>query len=171
MKSEANKIVTLALIALSLIFLSTGCSNIDKNKFRELRKSARAIDKAVEDTLLPYGQFEELFQKMTDELTKTKALVITAEEKALLSSYEELLMTYQEGNLLWEHKIESSLYGWIPTGRIYVDEKLRPVVEKYHFPTESHTVELTGHHFESIAADSLKVIWEKAHEQLKKVKY
>jgi hypothetical protein len=171
MKFETNKIITLTLIALSFIFLSTGCSNIDKDKFRELRKSARAIDKAVEDTLLPYGQFEELLQKMTDEMTKSRALVSTEEEKALLSSYEELLMTYQEGDLLWEHKIESFLYGWIPKGRIYVDEQLLPIVEKYHFPTESHVVELTNHHFESISADSLKVIWDKAHEQLKKVKY
>jgi hypothetical protein len=129
MKSEANKIATLALIALSLIFLSTGCSKIDKNKFRELRKSARAVDKALEDTLLPYGQFEELLQKMTDEMTKTRALVSTEEEKALLSSYEKLLLTYQEGDLLWEYKIESFQYGWIPKGRIYVDEKLRPLVE------------------------------------------
>ncbi|RPI37852.1 MAG: hypothetical protein EHM54_02085 [Nitrospiraceae bacterium] len=171
MKSEANKIATLALIALSLIFLSTGCSNIDKDKFRELRKSARAIDKAVKDTLLPYGRFEELLQKMTDEMTKTRALVSTEEEKALLGSYEELFMTYQEADLLWEHKIESSVYGWIPRGRIYVDEKLRPLVEKYHFPTEPHFVELTGHRFESISADSIKVIWEKAHEQIKKVRY
>ena len=171
MKSEANKATTIALIVLSLIFFSAGCSNIDKDKFRELRKSARAIDKAVEDTLLPYGQFEELLQKMSDEMTKTRALVSTEEEKALLSSYEELFMTYQEGDLLWEHKIESSIYGWIPRGRIYMDEKLRPVVEKYRFPTEPHFVELTGHRFESISADSLKVIWKKAHEQLKKVKF
>lgn len=171
MKSGTRKIIAITLIALSLVFFSTGCSSIDKNKFRELRKSARALDKALEDTLLPYGQFEQLLQKMTDEITKTKALASTEEEKALLSSYEELLMTYQEGDLLWEHKIESSIYGWIPRGRVYVDEQLRPIVEKYHFPTESHVVELTNHHFESISADSLKVIWEKAHEQLKKVKY
>jgi len=171
MRSEMNKVTTIALIVLSLIFFSTGCSNIDKDKFRELRKSARAIDKALEDTLLPYGQFEQLLQKMTDEIAKTKALVSTEEEKSLLGSYEDLLLTYQDGAMLWEYKIESFQYAWIPKGRIYVDEKLRPVVDKYHFPTESHTVELTGHRFESISADSLKVIWEKAHEQLKKVKY
>jgi len=171
MKSEANKATTIALIVLSLIFFSTGCSNIDKDKFRELRKSARAVDKAVKDPLLPYGQFQELFQKMTDEISKTRALASTEEEKALLSSYEELFMTYQEGATLWQYKIESFQYGWIPKGRIYVDEKLRPLVEKYHFPTEPHFVELTNHHYESISADSLKSIWEKAHEQLKKVKY
>jgi len=171
MKFETNKIITLTLIALSLIFLSTSCSSIDKNKFRELRKSARAVDKALEDTLLPYGQFEQLLQKMTDEIAKTKALVSNEEEKALLGSYEDLLMTYQDGAVLWEYKIGSSQYDWIPKGRIYVDEKLRPIVEKYHFSTESHTVELTNHHFESISADSLKVIWGRAHEQLKKVKY
>ena len=48
--------------------------------------------------------------------------------------------------------------------------RLRTLVEKYHFPTESHVVELTNHHWESISADSIKVIWEKAHEQLKQMK-
>ena len=110
-------------------------------------------------------------EKLTDEISKTKALASTEEEKTLLSSYEGLLLTYQDGAMLWEYKIGSSQYAWIPKGRIYVDEKLRPIVEKYHFPTESHTVELTNHHFESISADSLKVIWGKAHEQLKKVKF
>ncbi len=171
MKAEPNKVTTITLIALALIFFSLGCSNIDKNKFRELRKSARSIDKAVKDPLLPYGQFKEKFQKMTDEMTKTRALVSNEEEKALLGSYEELFQTYQECNLLWEHKIESSIYGWIPRGRVYVDDQLRPLVEKYQFPAEPHLVELTGHRFESISADSLRVIWEKAHEQLKKVKY
>ena len=58
-----------------------------------------------------------------------------------------------------------------PEGRVYVDAKVRTLVEKYHFPTESHVVELTNHHWESISADSIKVIWEKAHEQLKKIDY
>lgn len=172
MKSETNKATTIALIALSLIFFSISCSSkIDKNKFRELRKSARAIDKSVKDTTLPYAQFEQLLQKLTDEISKTKALANTEEEKALLSSCEELLMTYQDGAMLWEYKIGSSQYAWIPQGRIYVDEKLRLIVEKYHFPTESHTVELTNHHFESISADSLNAIWEKAHQQIRKMKF
>jgi hypothetical protein len=64
MKFETNKIITLTLIALSLIFFSIGCSSkIDKNKFRELRKAARGIDKAVEDTTLPYGQFEQVLHR------------------------------------------------------------------------------------------------------------
>jgi hypothetical protein len=165
-----KRLMTLLLISLSLLF-SPGCSShIDRNKFREMKAAARAIDKAVEDATLTYEQFGAFLQKLTDEIAKTKAMVNTEEESALLSSFEELLTTYQDGSTLWEYKIDSFQYAWIPKGRIYVDERVRTIVEKYHFPTAPHVVELTGHHWESISADSLKVIWEKAHEQSKKIK-
>jgi len=158
------------LIFFSLLFFLGCSSHIDRNKFREMKAAARAIDKALEDTTLTYDQFGALFQKLMDEIAKTKAMVNTEEERALLSSFEELLTTYQDGSTLWEYKIDSFQYDWIPKGRIYIDARVRTIVEKYHFPTEPHVVELTDHHWESISADSLKVIWEKAHEQLKKIK-
>ena len=158
------------MLILFCFFCIAGCSsNINKKKFREIKSAARAIDEAVGDTTLSYDQFSEFLGKLTEELSKTTAVVSTKEEKALLKSYEELLTTYQDSAMLWQYKIESSQYEWIPKGNIYVDEKLRPVVKKYHFATVSHTVELTNHHFESISTDSIRIVWSKAHEQLKKI--
>ena len=168
MHAYMKKVVTIVLIFLSLLG-SVGCSShINKQKFREIKTAAKALDLAVEDTTLSYEQFGGLLIKLNDEIAKTKAVVSTTEEKELLNFYEELLTTYQDSSTLWEYKIGSFQYAWIPKGRIYVDAEIRTLVEKYHFPTESHVVELTNHHWESISADSIRVIWEKAHEQLKK---
>lgn len=160
--------LTFALL-FPIIFLCGCSSHIDKQKFRGLKSAAKAIDMAVEETTLSYAQFGELLKKLNDETIKTKSAVSTTEEKELLNSYEELLTMYQDSSTLWEYRIGSSQYVWIPEGRVYVDAKLRTLVEKYHFPTESHVVEITNHHWESISADSIKVIWEKAHGQLKKI--
>ena len=171
MKIDMTKRIFLALALLFPVIFCCGCSShIDKQKFREIRVAAGSIDKALEDATLPYSQFEALLNKLTDEVAKTKAVVSTKEEKVLLSSFEELLTPYQEGAALWEYKIGSSQYNWIPKGRIYMDAKVRMLAQKYHFTTDSHVVELTNHHWESISSDSLKVIWGHAHGQLKKVK-
>ena len=167
--STAEYRVILTLILFCICFIAGCSSNIDKQKFREIKSAARAIDEAAGDTTLSFNQFSELLGKLTEELSKATVIVSTKEEKALLKSYKELLTIYQDSAILWEYKIESSQYEWIPKGSIYVDEKLRPVVEKYHFSTESHIVELTNHHFESVSTDSIRTIWNKAHEQLKKI--
>jgi len=165
-----TKIRNLTLLFIFSALFFYGCSwHIDKQKFRETGRAAKAIDRAVEDATLSYAQFEELLKKLSDEIMRTRPAVSTAQEKQLLNSYEELLTTYQDGSILWEYKAGSSQYVWIPEGRIYVDAKVRTLVEKYHFPTEAHVVEITNHHWESISADSIRVIWEKAHEQLKKI--
>jgi hypothetical protein len=160
--------LTLALLS-QVIFFCSCSSHIDKQKFREIRSAAKAIDLAVEDPTLSYAGFGELLKNLNDEIARTKVLVNTPEEKGLLNSYEELAALYKDSSVLWEYKAGSSQYTWIPKGRIYVDAEVRTLVEKYHFPTESHVVELTNHHWESISADSIKVIWEKAHEHLKKI--
>jgi hypothetical protein len=164
-----KKIILTVAFLIPVIFFCGCSSHIDKKKFAEIRKAAKAIDQAVEDPTLSYEQFEGLLKKLNDEIARTRSLVSTTEEKALLNSYDELLTTYQDSSILWEYKIGSFEYAWIPEGRVYVDATVRTLVEKYHFPTEPHVVELTNHHWESISADSIKVIWGKAHDQLKKI--
>jgi hypothetical protein len=165
-----QRLTTLVLVFFSLVLFS-GCSpDIDKRKFKGVKNSAGAIEQAVKDTTLSFDRFTLLLGRMAEELQKTKESVNNAEEKALLNSFEELFTTFQDGSTLWEYKIGSFQYGWIPRGRIYVDGAVRIIVEKYGFPTESHLVQLTNHHWESISADSLKVIWEIAREQRRKIK-
>ena len=111
------------LLLFPVIFFFGCSSHIDKQKFREIKNAAKAIDQAVEDTTLSYAQFGELLKKLNDEIAKTKAGVNTAEETELLNSYEELLTMYQDSSTLWEYKIGSFQYAWIPEGRVYVDAK------------------------------------------------
>ena len=166
-----TKEIALTLALLVPVILFCGCSShIARQKFREIRSAAKAIDKAVEDTTLSYEQFGGLVKKLNDEIARTKPEVTTAEEKELLNSYDELLAMYQDSYTLWEYKIGCSQYAWIPQGRVYVDVRVRTLVEKYHFPTESHVVQITNHNWESISADSIKLIWEKAHDRLKKIR-
>ena len=170
MKIHTHKAIHLTQIVLLLI-VSAGCSlHIDKNKFSELRKAAKAVDTAVADTTLSYEQFGKLLQRLTEQVVQTRETVSTAEEKRLLTAYEELLTTYQDSATLWDYKVASYQYDWIPRGNIYVDNRIRVIVVNYHLPTASHVVELTGHHWESISADSLRVLWDRAHEQLKQAK-
>jgi len=44
-------------------------------------------------------------------------------------------MTYQDGLQLWEYKVESAQYPWIPEGRIYLEPKIKFLVLKYHLPS------------------------------------
>ena len=165
-----TKKITLTLALLFPVIFCCGCSShIDKQKFREIGRAAKALDQAVEDTSLSYEQFEGLLKKLNDEIMRTKPAVSAVAEKELLNSYEELLTMYQDSSVLWEYKAGSSQYPWIPEGRVYVDARVRTLVEKYHFPTEPHVVEITNHHWESISADSIRVIWDKAHEKLKRI--
>jgi len=166
-----TKTINITLILFSILFFAGCSSNIDKHKFSGIKAAARAIDKAVNDTTLSYSQFGELLQKLTDEIARTKAVVSTKEEKSLLNSYEELLTIYQDSYTLWEYKVASFQYGWIPRGRIYMDAKVRTIAVKYQLPAESHVIELTNHHWESISTESIRVIWEKAHDKLKKIRF
>ena len=160
----------LTLILFSVCFFA-GCSNIDKHKFSGIKAAARAMDEAVGDTTLSYAQFGELLQKLTDEIARAKVVVSTAEEKSLLNSCEKLLAIYQDSYTLWGYKVASSQYGWIPGGRIYMDANVRTLAMKYNLPAESHVIELTNHHWESISTESIRVIWDKAHDQLKKIRF
>ena len=69
-----TKKITLTLALLFPVIFFCGCSShIDKQKFREIKNAAKAIDLAVEDTTLSYAQFGGLLKKLNDEIARTKA--------------------------------------------------------------------------------------------------
>jgi hypothetical protein len=74
--------IILTLILFCICFIAGCSSNIDKQKFREIKSAARAIDEAVGDTTLSYAQFGELLGKLTEELSKATVAVSTKEETA-----------------------------------------------------------------------------------------
>ncbi len=145
------------------------CSSVDRERYKEIYEAAKAVDGAIENKKT-YSEFTTLFQKFSAEISAAKDSVKSDGEKKLLNAYSELFETYQDGFLLWEYRVRSSIYGWIPEGRIYLEPGIKYIAEKYNLQKQSHVLEFTNHHWESVSADSIQVIWEKARKQFRKVR-
>lgn len=139
-------------------------SGVEKKKFDGAQKAAQAVQKSI-DNLDDYETFAKVFDTFANEVIALRDAVSNEKERQLLREYTDLLMTYQDGFQLWEYKVESAQYPWIPEGSIYLEPKIKPLALKYHLPVRSHVVELTQHTWKSVPADSLKIIWERARLQ------
>jgi hypothetical protein len=117
-----------------------------------------------------YLKFRDLFDVFSNEVIALRGRVTNDKEQQLFKAYADLLITYHDGFLLWEYKVESSRYAWIPPDMIYLEPKIKPLAIKYHLPVQSHVVELTKHEWKSVPADALKLIWERARVQFNKIK-
>jgi hypothetical protein len=157
-------------VSVFVIATFLGCSpGIDKKKFEGALKAAEAVQHAI-DNQDDYLKFGKLFDVFSDEVIALRDRVTNDKEQQLLKSYADLLITYQDGFLLWDYKVESSRYPWIPENRIYLEPKIKPLAIKYHLPVQSHVVEITKHEYMSVPADALKLIWERARVQFNKIK-
>lgn len=160
--------VRLAITVLLGAALLACSSGIDQRKFDSAAKAARSVQASI-DRMDNYEQFGKVFDQFANEVIQLRGRVATDREQQLFRAYSDLLATYQDGYQLWEYKVESTLYPWVPEGRIYLEPKIKQLALKYHLPVESHVVELTGHAWKSVPADSLKIIWERARVQLNKL--
>ncbi len=157
-------------IVLTLTWGILACSSgIEKKKFDGPLKAAQAVQQSI-DNLDDYETFAKVFDVFANEVLALRDNVANEKEQKLFRDYTDLLMTYQDGFLLWEYKVESAQYSWIPEGRIYLEPKIKPLALKYHLPVQSHIVELTQHSWKSVPADSLKIIWERARLQYGKLR-
>jgi hypothetical protein len=159
-----------SILGLMVIVILSGCSpGIDKKKFEAAQKAAHAVQDSI-DNMDDYEKFGKVFNAFSDEVITLRERVKGEKEEQLLSAYTELLLTYQDGYQLWEYKVESSRYSWIPEEKIYLEPKVKALALKYHLPVESHVIELTNHPWKSVPADSLKIIWERARSQFGKIR-
>lgn len=158
-----------SLFFLAALLLAACSSGIDRSKFTDMKKDAAAIARAL-DSMANYGEFEKLVGELAQHVEEARPKMATEREKTLFNEYHELLIRYQDAAVFWKYKVGSYQYDWIPKGRVYVDAELRTVVAKYGFRTEQHFIQLTNHNWESVSADDLKVILEKAKEQYERVK-
>lgn len=160
----------LVFVSVFIIAAFFGCSpGIDNKKFEGAAKAAQAVQNAI-DNQDDYLKFGVVFDVFSNEVIALRDRVTNDKEQQLLKAYTDLLMTYQDGFLLWEYKVESSRYPWIPGDRIYLEPKIKPLAIKYHLPVQSHVVEITKHQWNSVPADSLKIVWERAMVQFNKIK-
>lgn len=148
-----------------LLLLCISCApKIDKNKFENVNRATKSIEGAIK-VGVNYQKFSELVQNMSTEIAIAKDKIKTDEEKGLLERYDSILESYHESGVVWQNKIECSPYDWIPTGQIYVEGDLEPIISKYNFKTETHTVPYVGKKFKTISDNSIQMIWDNARTQ------
>jgi len=157
------------IVGLCAVLLCASCSSkIDKDKFRDANHTVIAIQRSLAADVT-FQDFSELLQRFSDRITVLQDTVKSKRERELVQEYVELLEMYQDGFLLWKYQREFSGHSFVPEGRIYVGQDVEPLVVKYRFETESHIFEPTGQHWKSISADSIKVVWQSADQQRKRI--
>lgn len=156
------------IIMLISFALFMGCTpKIDQKKYENLHRAAKAIQGATA-VGVSYQKLQELLQNLSTEISIENDKTMSDLEKELLKGYVDVLMMYHESFIVWEHKIEGAKYDWMPSGQIFVEEVLRPIISKYSLPTKQHVSRTTGSKFDIISEDSIQVIWGKANERLEK---
>jgi hypothetical protein len=138
---------------------------IDQKKFEPLYRSAKAVQASLA-VGLTYAKFGELLQAFATEVSIAKDKASTAKESELVRLYREALLTLQDSNLLWKAKVAGAGYDFIPDGRIIVAPELQPTVEKYQIQTRKERMQYSKTTFDSIAEESIQLVWAKAGEQL-----
>lgn len=141
---------------------------IDKGKFTELNRTARELQTSLTSGE-PCEVPDALLQRLASGTAALKDKTASKGERDLIRAYSNLLTTYQDGLLLCKYRTHLSQFQFVPKGRIYVFQELDPLVQKYDLPTASHVYKPTGLKWKSIAADSIRVIWESAGSQLKNI--
>lgn len=149
----------------ALLFCSACSQEVDKKRFQRLNEAAWAVKKSLTQGA-DYQQFSEMMKRLSAELSDMQGKVRAKKEKELLKAYSDLLVIYQDGNVLWRYKLEFEPFDIVPAGQIYVGQYAEPVVLKYRLPTESHLYEPTQQYWRSISEDSIRIIWSNADAQL-----
>ena len=159
------------LVILLVAFLVSGsCSSepaYDKKKFTKIESAAHAVQTSVKSG--SYSQVADKVQKLSAEIAALKGSVATAKEKQLLQAYTTLLSIYDDGLVLWKSELDFAFFADQLKGSIYVNQDVDPLVEKYHFATESHLYKPTGQYWKSISGDSMGIIWKHADSQMKTI--
>ncbi len=170
------RIKSCLLFVLSIsILMAAACSfeslepSIDKAKFAKLDAAAHAV-KASIDAGASYQEAAGRADQLSAEIDAARQIIKTKKEKRLLKAYSDLLGIYSDGLLLWKYQAEFPFLASELKGRIYVGQEVEPVVQKYQFKVETHVYKPTGQKWKSIPADSIRMIWNSADNQLDIIK-
>ncbi|MDA8101199.1 MAG: hypothetical protein M0042_16390 [Nitrospiraceae bacterium] len=158
------------LLFSALLLLLPGCESmpgIEKSSLVELNRTARELQTAA-TSADPCEVPDALLGKLISGIDAIRNKAVSQEEKNLVKAYANLLATYHDGIVVCTASRKLA-QPFLPKGRIYVFQELDPIVLKYGLSTDSHVYEPTGVKWRSIPADSIKVIWERAENQLKNI--
>lgn len=157
------------IIGIWLLIVCTACSpQMNKQKFEKVNHTVQALQHAI-SAGGDYPQLGVLIQQLSSEIESLNAGVTSGKERDLAQEYSKLLKMYQDGFLLWKYHTEFSSHNFVPKGRIYVGQDVEAIVVKYRLPTETHIFEPTQQRWKSIAEDSIRIIWDNADAQVKRI--
>ncbi len=155
-----------------MLILIAGClsepGNIDKEKFSELNKTARALKNAIAPDR-PCEVPDTLLQRFISGTAAVKGKAASKAEGDVYDAYTRLVTTYRDGLLFCQYHTQVNQLPFVPKGRIYVFQELDPLVEKYNLATETHLYKPTGAKWRSVSADAINVIWESAERQTRNI--
>jgi hypothetical protein len=161
------------IVLMAIMLFASGCvatePNLDKGKFAELNRTAQDLKTAISSGMrceVP----DALVQELASGTAVLKDKTASKAERDVLAAYLHLLATCKDGLLFCKSRTHLSGFQFVPKGRIYVFQELDPLVEKYDLPTETHVYGPTGKHWRSISEDSIRVIWERAEEEIQNIK-
>ena len=157
------------IIGIWLLIVCTACSpQIDKHRFEKVNHTVQALQHAI-SAGGDYPQLGALIQQLSSDIDSLNVSVTSGKERDLVQEYSKLLKMYQDGFLLWKYHTEFTRHNFVPKGRIYVGQDVEPIVVKYRLPTETHIFEPTQQTWKSIAEDSIRIIWDNADAQGKRI--
>lgn len=167
-----STLVMAGFLATALL-LTSACKKadpIDRTKFEATYRAVKSIGGALE-VGITYPKFGELLQTLVTEISITEDKVKTPEEKQLLGQYREIAQMYKDSYTIWKQRLAAHAYdtgiAGIPADRTDVTTEIRPLVAKYNLSTEPVTQSYTNVTYDTIANDSVQVIWAAAKEKMK----
>lgn len=97
------------LLLFVLVACIFACDNVDKAKFDQAYRAAKAIEGAA-SVNVTFNQFRELLQSYSTEVTILKDKINTKNEKEqrIFKLHQNALQAYSDSMTLWQEKIETS---------------------------------------------------------------
>jgi hypothetical protein len=157
------------IVVIWLLIVCAACSpQIDKHRFDTVNSTVQALQHSI-SAGGDYPQLGALIRELSSEIKALNVSVTSGKERDLVQEYSKLLTMYQDGFLLCKYRKEFSSHNFVPKGRIYVGQDVEPIVVKYRLPTETHVFASTQQTWKSIAEDSIRIIWDNADAQSKRI--
>ena len=152
-----KKIISLLVLAV----LFSGCSGIDKNKFNDLNRSAKAIEGAVA-VGVDHPKFADLLQNFSTEIAIVRDKVKSEKEAQLLAAYAGALDAYRDSAALWALELAGDEADRA-ANVIQVPQDLVSSLSKYAIPG-LNVPDANG--LIVIENDSIQLLWALAKEKL-----
>jgi hypothetical protein len=109
-------------------------------------------------------RYDELLQSVSAELLMLADVARTHADSTVLVRYAAALEIYKDAGTLWDEKISSGPYDWIPKGHIFLEAPGRAIANEYDLTTTNRKTAV-GSAFETVSESSLQILWDRAGKE------